>query len=245
MAAHDSRNEVHQFIEPEDFGSNGIDREIAGLSCGVNGDSGEVFREYRLQSVVTRAWNREEGEFSQQPCDIVYENISGAEDQGRPHNRVRDAGTGDSPFDDSLTKEIAQRRILRGVRNADMDESRDPGPLRGFDQRPAIGDRALEGDSAPRKSDPIRVEKDCGAFEASGKRVDVIEVQGHDFDFVGECVRMLRMIRQRSHLLALLKKLRRYVPACKTECAGYHVEFVSHSAPKRTGACYAVSTMLR
>jgi hypothetical protein len=39
--------------------------------------------------------------------------------------------------------------------------------------------------------------------------------------------------------------VRRYVPACKTECAGYHVEFVSHSAPKRTGACYAVSTMLR
>ena len=79
----------------------------------------------RLETVQAVAEDGEHRHPPQCPRNVVHEDVLAPEEDRRPEDRVRQARLDQGPLDLGLAAEIFQRRILRRVRDADVDDATD------------------------------------------------------------------------------------------------------------------------
>ena len=107
--------------------------------------AGHILNVYALHWVVAFAWNRENWEFSQKPGDVVEEDVSGTENQGRAKDCVRHSRPADYLLRLALASEIGKRGVERGIRNADMDDPTNSCLFCCSHQYPNVSDGLVEG----------------------------------------------------------------------------------------------------
>src|SRR5207245_11000140 len=91
--------------------SGGGDRQAVRLLGGPGRDLRDVYAGARLDAVIPTTGNPEDRKPPQQPRDVVDEDVALAEDQGRPDDRVSEAGFADRPPGARLARAGAERRI--------------------------------------------------------------------------------------------------------------------------------------
>tara|TARA_B100002003_G_scaffold84713_1_gene79193 strand:+ start:1041 stop:1343 length:303 start_codon:yes stop_codon:yes gene_type:complete len=97
-------------------------------------------------------------EASQEPRDVVRQDVLGVEDHGRPEYRVRHSGSLDGVFDLGFAAKVRQRRVGHRVRDADVDDPANAGILGGVNQLPGVFSGTLVRELALGEADPVRVE---------------------------------------------------------------------------------------
>src|SRR5216684_5769737 len=90
-AAHLNGNESHQLLEAEGFGSNSIEHSIPLLINGVSDQLRHVLHVDGTDTVVTVTWDTEHRKTTDEPGDVVDENVFEPEDDCGPQNSVREA----------------------------------------------------------------------------------------------------------------------------------------------------------
>ena len=113
-AANRRADRHHELPKRHRLGPRGIEDHIGPGAALLDADASDVESVDWLHQVAPVARDREQRHPPQDPGDVVCEHVAfAAEDQGGPHDRIRDADLGQRPFDKRLAPEVRQRRLER------------------------------------------------------------------------------------------------------------------------------------
>jgi len=142
----------------------------------------------RAEAVLAVAEEAEDGEVSEDPGDVVDEDVAAAEEDAGSDDGVGDAGLFEGEFEFVLSVVVAEIVGGAGVEDADVDDAFDAGGAGGVEEGFGVGDGVVEGEELVIEADPVGVVENVGAFEGLGEFVGVVEGEGADFELVAEGV---------------------------------------------------------
>src|SRR5204863_4140840 len=117
-------------------------------------------------------------EVPQQPGNVVDQDVlPAAENQGWPDDRVGQLRADDYPLQSRLPSEIGERRILTGVRDADVDDPANAGFFGRLDQHLCIMDCSIEGGLSMCEAHPVSVVEGCNSLQTSYELGGVLKVE--------------------------------------------------------------------
>jgi len=115
------RDQTHELFEREGLRSDRIEHHIVFAATSSDRDRGNVVHMNRPDSVVTGAGDSEDWQSSQQPRDVVDQDVTAAEQHRRPNDSVPQRRFHHQLLGARLPGEVRKRRRL-GVGDAEMHD---------------------------------------------------------------------------------------------------------------------------
>src|SRR5215211_4691352 len=121
-------NGSNEFFKRHRVRPGGVDDHAAATVRGLETDAREIVDVDRLHQVAAVARHDEERHASQDPGDVVGQDVPPtAEEERWPDDRVRNVGTSQRLLDECFAAVVGQRRIDRRIRDAHVNDASDAG----------------------------------------------------------------------------------------------------------------------
>ena len=182
----------------EGFGADGVDGDVGGFLAEGDGEGGEVIDVDGLEAVEAVAEDAEEGEFAEDPGDVVDEDVMVAEEDGGAEDGVGEVSGFEGGLEVGLAAEVLEGGVFGGVGDADVDDAADACGLGGVEEGEGVLDGGGVGEGFVVEADPVGVVEGVDILEGLGEGGGVVEREGADVELGGEGVIGLRGVGESS-----------------------------------------------
>jgi hypothetical protein len=173
--------------------ANGIDDPVRALDSLCDSEVGEIVNVDGLQAIVTCPEDSEDGEVAEHPGNVVDEDVLTSEENGRTEDRVRKPGFSEVALDQSLPAEVLKGRILRWIRDADVDYAGNSCATRRGEEGARVVHGLRVAEVSVIEAHPVGVVQNLHSTEGPREPLGVVEVEGMYLDSISE--RMLAIGR--------------------------------------------------
>ena len=199
-------NLLHELAIGESLRSDRVHDDIVVLHSASNRQIGKIINVNRSDSVRAIAKNSKDGKTPQYPGDVVDEDVLAAEQNGRPKYRIGQPRISHRPFQACFSSIVFERRVLRGVGNANVHDSAHTRIARGAKQSQAVFNRLRSCEAPVVEADPIGVVENGRALQRLHQLLRPIEIVRKRADAPIERIVASNRIRKGTNGQSLVKQ---------------------------------------
>ena len=151
---------LHKFAVGEGLRSNRVDRLGRALGSLGNGEFGKVAHVDRLHKIFARTEYPEYGEVAKDPGNVIHQNALTSKQQRGSQYRVGESRFAEFPLKHRFSTEVFERRVLRRICDADVDDAPNAGGASRVKQNACVLDSSRVAEIRMVEAYPVRVIED-------------------------------------------------------------------------------------